>query len=51
MDGSQYDHLTYDELRNLRKSRGYCEKDTDIVEDAFGSHGYSGKEFVTIADG
>ena len=27
MEGSQYDHLTYDELHNLCKSRGYCKKD------------------------
>ena len=27
MEGSQYDHLSYDELHTLCKSRGYCEKD------------------------
>ena len=27
LEGSQYDHLTYDELHNLCKSRGYCKKD------------------------
>ena len=31
MEGSQYDHLTYDELHNLCKSRGYCEKDAEAV--------------------
>ena len=31
MEGSQYDHLTYDELRNLCKSRGYCKKDAKTV--------------------
>ena len=31
MEGSQYDHLTYDELHNLCKSRGYCKKDAKTV--------------------
>ena len=31
MGGSQYDHLTYDELHNLCKSRGYCKKDAKTV--------------------
>ena len=31
MEGRQYDNLTYDELHNLCKSRGYCKKDAKTV--------------------
>ena len=31
MEGSQYDHLPYDALHNLCKSRGYCKKDAKTV--------------------